>query len=58
MEVMTPQPAAPAEMANCRIDPLKEPKVATRFTENDLVIREFLPKTSRALIRKGKFCAA
>jgi len=45
-------------MADCRLDPLKPPKVATRFTENDLVIREFLPKTSRALIRKGKFCAA
>jgi hypothetical protein len=57
-EVLDPQPATPAEMANCRIDPLKPPKVATRFTENDLVIREFLPKTSRALLRKGKFCAA
>jgi hypothetical protein len=57
-EVLDPQPAAPVEMADCRVDPLKLPKVATRFTENDLVIREFLPKTSRALIRKGKFCAA
>ena len=57
-EVIDPQPEAPADMAGCRIDPLKLPKVATRFTENDLVIREFLPKTSRALVSKGKFCAA
>jgi len=29
-----------------------------RFTEDDIVVREFLPSTSRALVRKGKFCAA
>ena len=57
-EVLNPQPEAPADMPDCRIDPMKTPKVATRFTENDLVIREFLPKTSRALVRKGKYCAA
>jgi hypothetical protein len=57
-EAVTPQPAPPAEMADCRIDPVKTLKVGTRFTEDDLVIREFLPKTSRVLIRKGKFCAA
>jgi hypothetical protein len=28
------------------------------FTEDDLVMREFLPSTSRQLVRKGKFCAA
>jgi hypothetical protein len=57
-EVLDPQPATSAEMAGCRIDPLKAPRVATRFTEDDLVMREFLPKTSRALVRKGKSCAA
>jgi hypothetical protein len=40
------------------VDPLKAPRVATRFTEDDIVVREFLPATSRALVRKGKFCAA
>ena len=45
-------------MATAGVDPLKAPRVPTRFTEDDLVVREFLPKTSRALIRKGKFCAA
>jgi hypothetical protein len=57
-EAVMPQPAAPAEMANCRVDPVKRPRVPTRFTEDDIVVREFLPDRSRALVRKGKFCAA
>ena len=56
-EVLDPQPDAPADLA-CRIEPLKVPKVATRFTEDDLVMRQFLPQTSRQLIRRGRFCAA
>jgi hypothetical protein len=56
-EVLDPQPDVAEEM-RCRIEPLKVAKVATRFTEDDLVMREFLPATSRQLIRKGKFCAA
>jgi len=56
-EVLDPQPDAPADLA-CRVEPLKVPKVTTRFTEDDLVMRQFLPQTSRQLIRRGKFCAA
>jgi hypothetical protein len=56
-EVLDPQPAVAADMS-CRIEPLKVPRVATRYNEDDLVIREFLPATSRQLVRKGKFCAA
>jgi hypothetical protein len=37
---------------------VKPPRFATRFTEDDITVREFLPRTSRALVRKGKFCAA
>jgi hypothetical protein len=55
-EVLDPQPVD-TEM-NCRVDPLKLPRVRTQFTEDDLVVREFLPHTSRQLIRKGKFAAA
>ncbi len=57
IEVVQPQPASP-EGIDCRIEPLKPPRVATIFTEDDLVVREFLPHASRQLIRKGKFCAA
>ena len=57
MEVMTPQPDMVAD-ANCRVEPLKVPKVKTAFTQDDLVMREFFPNTSRQVIRKGKYCAA
>jgi hypothetical protein len=56
-EVLHPQPAASAEM-DCRVDPLKVTRLETRFTEEDLVMREFLPSSSRQLVRKGRFCAA
>ena len=56
-EVMQPQPANVGDIG-CRIEPLKVPKVCTRFTEDDLAIREFLPQSSRQLVRKGRYCAA
>jgi hypothetical protein len=57
-EVLNPQPPVPAELTHCRLEPLKTPRVPARFTEDDIVVREFLPNTSRALVRKGRFCAA
>lgn len=57
MEVLNPQPRSTGE-ADCRVEPLKVPRVRTSFTEDDLVIREFLPTRSRQLVRKGKYCAA
>jgi hypothetical protein len=57
-EAVKPQPPAPAELAGCRVEPVKSPRVATRFTEDDLMVREFLPNASRALVRKGRFVAA
>ena len=42
-EVLDPQPAAPNELAHCRLEPLKPPRVASRFSEDDIVVREFLP---------------
>jgi hypothetical protein len=56
-EVLDPQPAAP-DGVTCRIEPLKVPRVKAYFTDEDLVIREFLPHTSRQLVRKGRYCAA
>jgi hypothetical protein len=43
---------------DCPVEALKLPRIATHFTEDDLVVREFLPDTSRLLVRKGKFRAA
>jgi hypothetical protein len=56
-EVLRPQPESP-EGVHCRVEPLKVPRVATHFTEDDLVMREFLPHTTRQLIRKGRYAAA
>ena len=56
-QVLDPQPQTAPEM-NCRVEPLKVPRVKTQFTEDDLVMREFLPDASRRVIRTGKYCAA
>ena len=67
-EVLDQQPEG-AEDLQCRVEPLKVARVAKRFTEDDLVIREFLPTSSRQVGRgrerlegiaadNGKFCAA
>ena len=56
-EVLDPQPAAAADMA-CRVEPLKVARVTTKFSDSDLVTREFLQTTSRQVARKGQFCAA
>jgi hypothetical protein len=45
-EVLDPQP--PADVT-CRVDPLKAPRVVTRYTEEDLTVREFLPDKTRLL---------
>jgi hypothetical protein len=56
-QVLDPQPVAPEGM-NCRVEPLKVPRVKTHFNEDDLAIRQFLPHSSHQLVRKGKHCAA
>jgi hypothetical protein len=56
-EVLATQPESEADMA-CPVEPLKVPHVKTRFSDEDLAIREFLPTTSRLLMRGGRSCAA
>jgi hypothetical protein len=56
-EVLDPQPAPPVE-AICRVEPLKVPQVVTTYTEDDLVLREFLPRTSRRLLDERTLRAA
>jgi hypothetical protein len=56
-QVLDPQPAPPAEM-DCRVEPLNVPRVPTRYTENELVMRQFLRHSSRRVIRTGKSVAA
>jgi hypothetical protein len=40
------------------VGPLRQPQQPTRYTEDDLHIRQFLRNTSRRLVRKGQFRAA
>jgi hypothetical protein len=56
-EVLEPQPESSGDF-DCRVEPVKVPRVKKRFTEDDLVIREFQPHVSRQMVRKGKYCAA
>jgi hypothetical protein len=56
-EVLDPQPAPPADVT-CRVEPLALPRIVTSFTDDDLVMRAFLPKGSRRLIRASQAQAA
>ena len=49
-EVLDPQPAQPAGV-ECRVDPLRTSRVPARFTDADLVLREFRARSSRRLER-------
>jgi hypothetical protein len=57
VEALDPQPTS-VDPDDCRIEPLKVTRLARVFTEDDLVVREFLLNTSRRLVRKGAFRAA
>jgi hypothetical protein len=50
-EVLDPQPGVMGH-DECRIEPLKLTRTTTTFTESDLTLREFLPHTSRVLMRE------
>jgi hypothetical protein len=41
-----------------RIEPLKRPALQTRYTSDDLYVRQFLADTSRRLVRTGEHRAA
>ena len=45
-------------MTTVRVEPLKLTRTVTTFTERDLTVREFLPHTSRLLVRERAFRAA
>jgi hypothetical protein len=57
-EVLDPQLPPPAALAHCRVEPLKLPRVRTRFTEDDLVVREFLANSSWRRVPEGASRAA
>jgi len=40
------------------VEPLKVPQIVTTYTEDDLMMREFLQRTSRRLLSEGALRAA
>ena len=49
-QVLDPQPESASEM-DCRVEPLKMPRVKTEFTDADIVVREFRRTTHHRTIR-------
>ena len=58
IERLPEQPPCESDAAGIKVDPLRTPHQPTRYTEDDLHVREFTKDTSRRLIRKGQFRAA
>ena len=58
IEGLAEQPPCEADMNDVSVEPLRAPQQPSRYTEDDLHIREFLRSTSRRLVRKGQFKAA
>jgi hypothetical protein len=56
IEVAAEQPAA--QDADVHLVPLKRPSVQTRYSDDDLHIRQFMADTSRRLVRTGQHRAA
>jgi hypothetical protein len=46
------------DAAGVTVEPLHVGQQPTRYTEDDLHVRQFLSDTSRRVVRKGKFRAA
>ena len=58
IERLATQPPCEADMEGAKVDSLRVPQQPTRYTQDDLHMREFLKNTSRRLVRKGQFKAA
>jgi hypothetical protein len=58
IERLATQPPCEADMEGVTVDPLRVPQQPTRYSQDDLHIRQFLKETSRRLVRKGRFKAA
>jgi hypothetical protein len=58
IERLATQPPYESDMESVTIDPLRAPQQPTRYTQDDLHIRQFLKSTSRRVVRKGRYKAA
>ena len=58
IERLPQQPPCEVDAIDVDIEPLRPWQQPTRFTQDDLHVRQFLRDTSRRLVRKGAFRAA
>src|SRR5262249_23834037 len=58
IERLADQPPCETDVEGVKIEKLRAAHHPTRYTQDDLHVREFMKDTSRRLIRKGKFRAA
>jgi hypothetical protein len=58
LEPLAKQPACDIDFPGIEIEPVRVARQPTRYTEDDLHMREFSRETSRRLVRKGQFRAA
>jgi hypothetical protein len=52
------QPPCESDGEGVKVEPLRAPHQPTRYTQDDLHVRQFMKATSRRLIRKGQYRAA
>jgi hypothetical protein len=58
IERLAEQPPCESDADGVKVEPLRVPHQPTRYTEDDLHVRQFMKDTSRRLIRKGQYKAA
>ena len=58
IERLPEQPPCDADTPAVKIEPLRVPKMMTRYTQDDLDVRQFTKNSARRLIRKGACKAA
>jgi hypothetical protein len=58
IERLAEQMPCEADGEGVRVEPLRIPSQPTRYTQDDLHIRQFTKDTSRRLMRKGQYRAA
>ncbi len=58
IERLAEQPPCEADADGVVVEPLRAQQQPTRYTQDDLHVRQFTKDTSRRLIRKGDFRAA
>jgi hypothetical protein len=58
IERLAQQPPCDPDLAGVEVEPVRAWQQPTRFTEDDLHVRQFLRDASRRVVRKGQFRAA